>query len=372
MRRSELLLAGLIAVCSYGLCLGPARAEQPFLPATHWNALRDAASGAAPYENLRFLTTLHRVPATAAFDQAAEFMLQKAREYGLQDAHAEQFPIDGETHYGLMRSYLGWQVESARLWQIAPQSNLIADWSTDPIRLADYSHSAEVESTLIDVGAGMQDADYAGKDLSGKIVLADGVLSSVQALAVMKYGAAGIVSDMPNQATAWSGLDPTLVRWGHLDARQPRGFAFMVSRSTAAALRAQLAAGDAVLLSAHVKAEVGSGHWTVVTATIPGREPKSGEIVYSCHLDHERPGANDNGTGCVAILESARLLSRLIGENKLPRPARIRISAPRCVRISTWTWWAATPSRTKPSCTSVKHRGPCPLSSPTSAPPSPR
>jgi aminopeptidase YwaD len=198
---------------------------------------------------------------------------------------------------------------------------LIGDWSTDPIRLADYSHSAAVQAALIDVGSGMQEADYAGKDVGGKIVLADGVLSAVQALAVMKFGAAGIVSDMPNQSTAWSGLDPTLVRWGHLDARAPRGFAFMVSRATASALRAQLAAGT-VTLNAQVKAEVLPGHWTVVTAIIPGADPKAGEIVYSCHLDHERPGANDNASGCVTTLEAARLLNRLISDGTLPRPAR--------------------------------------------------
>jgi hypothetical protein len=248
-------------------------------------------------------------------------MLQKAREYGLQDAHAEQFPADGKTQYGLMRAYLGWEVESARLWESAPEVNLIADWSTDPIRLADYSHGADVQAALIDVGSGMQDADYAGKEVSGKIVLADGVLSAVQALAVMKFGAAGIVSDMPNQSTAWSGQDPTLVRWGHLDARAPRGFAFMVSRAAASALRAQLAAGT-VTLNAHVKAEVLPGHWTVISAIIPGTDPGAGEIVYSCHLDHERPGANDNASGCVTTLEAARLLNRLIRDGTLPRPAR--------------------------------------------------
>jgi hypothetical protein len=93
--------------------------------------------------------------------------------------------------------------------------------ATDPIRLADYSHSADVETELIDVGNGANEADYNGKDVRGKIVLADGVLAGVQQIAVIEHGAAGIVSDMPNQTTAWSGLDKTLVRWGHLDARQP-------------------------------------------------------------------------------------------------------------------------------------------------------
>lgn len=82
---------------------------------------------------------------------------------------------------------------------------MLGDWSTDPIRLADYSHSADVEAPLIDVGAGTLESDYAGKDVRGKFVPADGALSAVQRLAVSKYGAAGIVSDMPNQTTAWSG-----------------------------------------------------------------------------------------------------------------------------------------------------------------------
>jgi aminopeptidase YwaD len=300
----------------------PAVAQQPFLSSEQWVKLRNEASGATPYENLRYLTRLHRVPATAEFDQAAEFVLERAHEYGLAEVQSEQFPADGKTQYGLMRSYLGWKVEAGELWEARPQHLLLGDWATDPIRLADYSHTAEVETALVDVGDGSHETDYRDKDVRGKIVLADGVLSRVQALAVVKYGAAGIVSDMPNQTTAWSGLDRTLVRWGHLDAREPSGFAFMVSRDTAESLRARLRAGQQIILNAKVKAEVGPGHWTVVSGLIPGTDPNSGEIVYSCHLDHQRPGANDNGSGCVTILESARVLARLISTGALPRPRR--------------------------------------------------
>jgi len=314
MRSLICFLIALTTLCAF--------AQQPFLGVREWTALRDESSGAAPYENLRYLTGLHRVPATAAFDQAAQFVLQRAREYGLAGAHSEQFPIDGARHYGLMRSYLAWTVEEARLWEIRPQHILLGDWKTDPIHLADYSHSGDVETELVDVGNGASEADYSGKDVRGKIVLADGVLARVQELAVAQHGAAGIVSYMPNQTTAWSGLDTTVVRWGHLDARQPFGFAFMVSRQTAEALRSRLRNGEHVILNAHVKATVGPGYWTVVTGTIPGTDSTAGEIVYSCHLDHERPGANDNGSGCVTILESARVLAHLIDSGQLPRPKR--------------------------------------------------
>ncbi|HKS76871.1 MAG TPA: DUF4910 domain-containing protein [Terriglobales bacterium] len=299
-----------------------ATAQQPFLSSAQWVALRNEASGAAPYENLRFLTTLHRVPSTPQFDEAAHFVERRAREYALSDVQSEAFPIDGTATYGLMQSYLAWNVEEGRLWEVSPQHLLVGDWATDPIRLADYSRSADVKTGLVDVGNGSREADYTGKDVQGKIVLADGVLARVQALAIGKHGAVGIVSDMPNQTTAWSGLDRTLIRWGHLDGRRPAGFAFMVSKETAEAFRARLRNREDIVLEAHVKATVGPGHWTVVSATIPGSDAQAGEIVYSCHLDHERPGANDNGSGCVTILESARVLAHLISTGALPRPKR--------------------------------------------------
>ena len=39
-------------------------------------------------------------------------------------------------------------------------------------------------------------------------------------------------------------------------------------------------------------------------------------------MDHPRPGANDNASGCVSILEVARSLKTLIDAEILPRPAR--------------------------------------------------
>jgi aminopeptidase YwaD len=73
-----------------------------------------------------------------------------------------------------------------------------------------------------------------------------------------------------------------------------------------------------------VKAGQHAGNYEVVTATIPGADAKlkEEEIAFSCHLDHQRPGANDNASGCATILEVARTLQKLIGEGKLPRPAR--------------------------------------------------
>ncbi len=60
----------------------------------------------------------------------------------------------------------------------------------------------------------------------------------------------------------------------------------------------------------------------MLVRVLPLQSSGAGEIIYSCHLDHERPGANDNGSGCVTILESARVLAHLIQTGALPRPQR--------------------------------------------------
>jgi aminopeptidase YwaD len=89
--------------------------------------------------------------------------------------------------------------------------------------------------------------------------------------------------------------------------------AFMVSLKTARGMRERLAKGESILLHALVKAGQHAGNYEVVTATIPGADPKlkEEEIAFSCHLDHQRPGANDNASGCATILEVARTLKRL-------------------------------------------------------------
>ncbi len=201
----------------------------------------------------------------------------------------------------------------------------MASYAAEPIVLAEDSESANVTAELIDVGDGTNDSDYAGKDVKGKIVLASAAAYAVQAVAVARFNAAGIISYAQNQKTAWSGDNDNLIRWGHLESFSASPtFAFMVSLKTARTLQARLKHGENIRLHARVTAGQHAAAYEVVTATIEGADPtlKDREIAFSCHLDHQRPGANDNASGCVTILESARTLRSLIDGGQLPRPAR--------------------------------------------------
>jgi aminopeptidase YwaD len=345
MNRIRILL---VTVLLCAISLPVAAQKPPLLSEKHVSALSNELSGEIAKRNLEGITRLHRQRGSQGFHSAAEIIVERARSYGLTDAQILQFPADGKIYYGTQRSRPPWDADFAELWEIervgfhSPDFKVLGDgWSptrklasyeAEPVTLAEDSESADVTANLIDVGEGTKERDYADKDVKGQIVLVAAQPGAVQDLAVGKFGAAGIVSYAQNQKTAWSGEDENLIRWGHLETFSPnKTFAFMFSPKTARAYQARLAAGEKIQLHAVVKAGQHPGFTEVVTAIIPGaRQPGPGappsleneEIAFSCHLDHQRPGANDNASGCVTILEVARTLQRLISEGKIERPAR--------------------------------------------------
>jgi aminopeptidase YwaD len=324
--------------------------KPPLLPEKDVAALANELSGETAKRNLEGIARFHRQRGSQEFHAAAELVAERLRAYGLSNVAILQFPADGKIFYGTQRSRPAWDAEMGELTEINRESpppcdkeriengkivfntecgpeyaRKIASYEAEPIVLAEDSESADVTAELVDEGAGTKESDYAGKDVKGKIVLVSAQPGAVQDLAVGKFGAAGIVSSAQNQKTAWWGEDENLIRWGHLETFSAnKTFGFMVSLKTARSFRERLARGEKITLHAVVKAGQHPGNYDVVTATIPGADArlKDEEIAFSCHLDHQRPGANDNASGCATILEVARTLQKLISEGKLARPAR--------------------------------------------------
>ena len=124
-------------------------------------------------------------------------------------------------------------------------------------------------ATLVDIGSGTSDADYAGKDLRGKLVLTSSQPGSVVERAVGDLGAAGIISYAPNQRSAWWKEDDRLVRWGHLESfPNTKSFGFMISLGQARRFQQRLASGEEILLEAKVDASHQTGSYGFATAAI--------------------------------------------------------------------------------------------------------
>ena len=335
-----------------------ARAQKPpLLPEKDVAALSNELSGETAKRNLEGIARFHRQRGSQGFHSAAELVAEHLRAYGLSDVAILQFPADGKIFYGTQRSRPAWDAQVGDLWEVAEAKEKravdddngesamsrqhiqgqasdsaqqafdakIASFEAEPVALAEDSESANMTTELVDVGAGTRESDYLGRDVNGKIVLLSAQPGVVQDLAVGKHGAVGILSYAQNQRTAWSGDDQNLIRWGHLDTFSPnKTFAFMISLKTARSLQERLAKGQKIVLHAVVKAGQHPANYEVATAIIPGADPKlkEEEIAFSCHLDHQRPGANDNSSGCATILEVARTLQKLISEKQLRQPAR--------------------------------------------------
>jgi aminopeptidase YwaD len=294
----------------------------PFLTEAETRALATEISGEAAKRTVEGFSRNHRMRGSRGFRAAADQVVAELKRYGYADAHLESLPADGKIFYGTQRSRPAWNAESAELWEVdasGARVARIASWENSPIVLAQDSVSGDVTAELIDIGAGAE-TDLTGKDVQGKLVLTSSQPGSVAKTALAK-GAKGIISYAQNQRTAWYGENENLVRWGHLDTFAPeKTFAFMVSLKTARGLQERLARGEKVRLHANVVAGQEPGAYDIASATIPGRG--AGEIVFSCHLDHPRPGANDNASGCAAILEAARALRKLVAEKRLAPPQR--------------------------------------------------
>ncbi|HET7107559.1 MAG TPA: DUF4910 domain-containing protein [Candidatus Acidoferrum sp.] len=345
MRKIALAITGIV-VAGMVMNTGAWGQKPPLLAEKEVAGIAGEISGETAKRNLEGIARFHRQRGSKEFHEAAELVAEKLKEYGLNDVVILQFPADGKIFYGTQRSRPAWEAEEARLSEITGSNHVpcstgntpgltldclnwikgnLGNFQEEPVTLAEDSESADVTAELVDVGEGTKENDYAGKNVKGKIVLVSAQPGAVQDLAVGKFGAVGIVSYAQNQRTAWSGENLDAIRWGHLETFSAnKTFAFMVSLRTAHAFQERMAKGEKILLHAVVKAGQHPGNYEVVTATIPGADAKlkDEEIAFSCHLDHQRPGANDNASGCAAILEVARTLQKLIDEKKVARPAR--------------------------------------------------
>ena len=302
----------------------PSSPAETLLDRAILTALDEELSGVAAKDHVSRLTQLHRVPASPGFHEAIEYVKERATVFGLSDVHVETFPGDGQTWFGTLHGNRGWRVDGGTLDEVRPQPRRILSYDDTRLAVADNSESADVTVELVDVGRGTDRRDYDGKDVRGKLVLCDATPSACHRQAVEEHGAAGLISYNSNQVSAWWRDDQDLIRWGHLDARGRRNtFALMISVREARSLQQRLARGERITLHAVVKARNDDAMpYETLIATIPGSDAAAGDVVFSCHLDHEKPGANDNASGCAANLEIARALRVLIAAKRIAPPVR--------------------------------------------------
>jgi hypothetical protein len=294
--------------------------------------VKEEISGNVAKSFVAQISRFHRIQASTMYHEAAEYVKSELVKMGLRDAVIEQYPSDGAKKYWTHTSPVGWTVNSAELRLVEPKDELMVVYEDTPQSLHTCSNATPPEGVtaeLVDVGSGTKPADYEGKDVEGKFVLATGRARRVHQLAVYKYGAAGVLTDtitfeIPNVRESLDIPDAHAYQsiWPTADELSKVKFGFSLSKRQGNRLRGLLRSGKQVKMRAKVDARLLSGNLEVVTATIRGSSKPDEEIFLIAHLCHPKPSANDNASGSGLLLEIARTIVTLIDKNRLKRPNR--------------------------------------------------
>lgn len=312
MKKSFAIMLGLIF--SFGLIFAQMFRPSPPETILSLGVLQDIineASGDLALQNEIFLTAVNRnrLPeeyASAYFE--TDFILKKLKEYGIGQAEIIDLPT---------RSSTTWDAEMAELWITKPEVRKIADLKEVPACLCSGSFSTDTTAELVYVGPGNRESFYQGKDVKGKIVLVNGPPEMARPLAVEKFGGLGLIG----YSSSHPEFDPDQVGWNGLRAseKEKPTFGFMVSTRQGQELRDFLERGVMIEVRAVAKTQQVPYKDQMVAALLPGKDYPEEELVFTAHLfeGFAKQGANDDASGCVAILETARVLKKLVDEGKV-------------------------------------------------------
>jgi hypothetical protein len=266
----------------------------------------------------------------------SEAMLVRLKRWGFANAELIKYP-GGET----------WDAVGGSLWEVKPGLRKIAALEDGVAMLASGSPTTDVTADLVWVGRGTP-AEIETAKVEGKIVVTEGSLGQVYALACVQKGALGIVAISMFRPY----FDPLQMGWASVGGRggmppggagqrggqpgqppqkpaapappAPPKFGFQLPVREGDILKQRLMRNEAITVRARVVSNQVKYNMEVVTTSIPGTDPNAGEVIFSAHSFEgiSKQGANDNTSGSATILESARVLKVLIDDGRLPKPKR--------------------------------------------------
>ncbi|UCD23501.1 MAG: M28 family peptidase [Gemmatimonadota bacterium] len=315
-----------LAVLIACMLASPARSQQfiPLIEAELRDLLHESLSGEVAKDHVIQISRHHRIQGSRGYRDAAHYVLQQLHNAGFtqDDAFMESFPSDGKIVYQTWQSPSGWDIDWAELRMVEPYDERIVGYPEIAMSLITYSNPGDVTAELVWVGSGTRDEDYEGKDVVGKFVLATGYGGNVHRLAVLRYGAAGVVAYIDDdRAKEYPDMLQYTGMWPLTEELEQVTFGFNLSNRQGERLRDMLLAGQRVVMRGVVRGiGLESYFLDVPVARIPGSDPNAGVFVVSAHLDHPKESANDNASGSAATLDMAITLKRLIDSGELVRP----------------------------------------------------
>lgn len=200
---------------------------------------------------------------------------------------------------------LAFEGEALPFLQFSTNRNMIATYSAS-------TPASGVTAEVIDVGRGKKE-DFEGKDVKGKIVLAETGAYQLYKQAVDK-GAIGVLAySLPKYTQPEKNVNSIQFQSIAYTDSVNQKWAIMLSYQAKEKLKAALAKGR-VTVTVKIETRIYKADELTLVANARGSVKPDERFVYSAHV--QEPGANDNATGVATLAEMARTTAKLIQQKK--------------------------------------------------------
>lgn len=303
----------LVVVLFFGL--------QPSLTAQYhsleqcFDLVRDRYSGENAYETTKYVSSLWRLPGNPGFDSSIYYVTRLLEKAGYQEeTKAKNALLTYRIEKHPMR-LPAWHPVDGSL-TIAGENKPLLQFSSNRNMLAINSFSTPksgIEAEVIYLDS-CDDEAFVGKNLKGKIVMAECHSLQLYKKAIKKHGAIGILTyRIPgfNQPEEY----PHSIPFTSIPFNS-KNQAWGINLSTYAkkALLRHLEKGP-VKVKVRINTLFQPGEDLALIAEIKGKIKPEERFVFSAHV--QEPGANDNASGVGAQAEMARVAAQLVQENAL-------------------------------------------------------
>ncbi|OQP46703.1 M28 family peptidase [Niastella populi] len=208
-----------------------------------------------------------------------------------------------------------WEPVDASLY-IVGEKEPVLQFKTNRNMIAMYSASTPAEgitAELVYIGKGTA-KELEGKDLSGKIVMAEGGIGGAYNNAI-KNGALGALAySMPKYNQPEKNIHSIQFQGiGYTDSLRQK-WGILLSYAAKERLKTALAKGT-VTVKVVVNTKIYTSEELTLVANVRGKKRPDERFVFSAHV--QEPGANDNASGVGALAEMARTTALLVKKKKV-------------------------------------------------------
>lgn len=268
------------------------------------------------YNTVWFVEQRWRLAGNSGFDESiyhVEKILQQAgyvKETNGETASTLTYRIEKRP-----MKHVTWDPINASLY-IVGEKEPVLQFKTNRNMIAMYSASTPeggVTAELVYVGKGSA-KELEGKDLTGKILMAEGGIGGVYGNAI-KNGALGALAySMPSYTQPTKNTHSIQFQGiGYTDSLHQK-WGILLSYAAKERLKAALAKGT-VTVKVVVNTKIYTADELTLVANVRGKSKPDERFVFSAHV--QEPGANDNASGVGALAEMARTTALLVKKKRV-------------------------------------------------------